>query len=172
MENSHSDFLTWWFEYHYRIGLHPFSICRVIRVITSDPNKGMTTSHSPAMPTSSWMVVRTDVRCSCEEGHCRSDPVQVRSIIMGNVWFNNALICFNLISTNGQIGPMSGNRQWGSVYSGRSCLWLLAAARKLTTSWEILLWMTPSEAPKALQASECSELLDPMRASNWISAQH
>ena len=49
---------------------------------------------------------------------------------------------------------------------------LLAAARKLTASREILLWMTPSEAPKALQASECSELLDPMRASYWISAQH
>ena len=49
---------------------------------------------------------------------------------------------------------------------------LLAAARKLSASREILLWMTPSEAPKALQASECSELLDPMRASDWISAQH
>ena len=49
---------------------------------------------------------------------------------------------------------------------------LLAEARKLTASREILLWMTPSEAPKALQASECSELLDPMRASCWISAQH
>ena len=36
----------------------------------------------------------------------------------------------------------------------------------------MLLWMTPSEAPKALQASECSELLDPTRASCWISAQH
>ena len=46
-----------------------------------------------------------------------------------------------------------------------------AVARKLTTSREMLLWMTPSEAPKALQASECSELLDPMRASCWISAQ-
>ncbi len=32
--------------------------------------------------------------------------------------------------------------------------------------------MTPSEAPKALQASECSELLDPTRANCWISAQH
>ena len=42
---------------------------------------------------------------------------------------------------------------------------LLAVARKLTTFREMLLWMTPSEAPKALQASECSELLDPMRAS-------
>ena len=41
----------------------------------------------------------------------------------------------------------------------------LAAARKQAASREILLWMTPSEAPKALQASECSELLDPMRAS-------
>jgi hypothetical protein len=49
---------------------------------------------------------------------------------------------------------------------------LLAEARKLTASKEILLWMTPSEAPWALQASECSELLDPMRASCWISAQH
>ena len=52
------------------------------------------------------------------------------------------------------------------------CWQLLAAARKLTTPREILLWMTPSEAPKALQASECSELLDPMRASCWIFAQH
>ena len=49
---------------------------------------------------------------------------------------------------------------------------LLAAARKQAASREILLWMTPSEAPKALQASEYSELLDPMRASCWISAQH
>ena len=48
----------------------------------------------------------------------------------------------------------------------------LAAARKLAATGEILLWMTPSEAPKALQASECSELLDPTRASCWISAQH
>ena len=49
---------------------------------------------------------------------------------------------------------------------------LLAAARKLTASREMLLWMTPSEAPTALQASECSELLDPMRASCGILAQH
>ena len=54
----------------------------------------------------------------------------------------------------------------------RSCMvhWL-EEARKLTSSREILLWMTPSEAPKALQASECSELLDPTRASCWIFAQ-
>ena len=48
---------------------------------------------------------------------------------------------------------------------------MLEEARKLTSSREILLWMTPSEAPKALQASECSELLDPTRASCWIFAQ-
>lgn len=48
----------------------------------------------------------------------------------------------------------------------------LATAHKLVASQQILLWMTPSETPKALQASECSELLDPMRASCWISAQH
>ena len=48
---------------------------------------------------------------------------------------------------------------------------LLVVAQKQTTSREILLWMTPSEAPKALQASECSELLDPTGASCWIFAQ-
>ena len=47
----------------------------------------------------------------------------------------------------------------------------LVVARKHSTSKEILLWMTPSEAPKALQASECSELLDPTGASYWIFAQ-
>ena len=51
------------------------------------------------------------------------------------------------------------------------CCWLVTA-RKQATSGEILLWMTPSETPKALQASECSELLDPARANCWISAQH
>ena len=49
---------------------------------------------------------------------------------------------------------------------------LLAAARKRAASIEKLLWMIPSEAPKALQTSECSGLLDPMRASCWIAAQH
>jgi hypothetical protein len=49
---------------------------------------------------------------------------------------------------------------------------VLVVAHKQATSREILLWMTPSEAPKALQASECSELLDPTRANCWISAQH
>ena len=38
----------------------------------------------------------------------------------------------------------------------------MAVARKQTAPREILLWMTPSEAPQALQASECSELLDPI----------
>ena len=47
----------------------------------------------------------------------------------------------------------------------------LVAALTQATSREILLWMTPSEAPKALQASECSELLDPTGASCWIFAQ-
>ena len=51
-------------------------------------------------------------------------------------------------------------------------LHVLVVARKLTTPGEMLLWMTPLEAPKALQASECSELLDPMRTSCWICAQH
>ena len=40
----------------------------------------------------------------------------------------------------------------------------LATARMQIAAGEIVLWTTPSEPPKALQASECSELLDPMRA--------
>ena len=48
----------------------------------------------------------------------------------------------------------------------------LATARTQIAAREIVLWTTPSEPPKALQASECSELLDPMRASCLILAQH
>ena len=48
----------------------------------------------------------------------------------------------------------------------------LATARMQIAAREIVLWTTPSEPPKALQASECSELLDPMRASCQIPAQH
>ena len=66
-------------------------------------------------------------------------------------------------STPGEPTPKGSRNQMG----GKS----LAAAHKLTASREILLWMTPSEAPKALQASECSELLDPTGASYWIFAQ-
>ena len=36
---------------------------------------------------------------------------------------------------------------------------------------EILLWTTPEGPPRALQASECNELLDPTRASCLILAQ-
>ena len=49
---------------------------------------------------------------------------------------------------------------------------LSKVARQLTTSLEMLLGMTPTEALEALKASEYSELLDPMKASCWISAQH
>ena len=52
------------------------------------------------------------------------------------------------------------------------CVCLLVNAQKHITSREILLWMTPSEAPKALQASACNELLGPTGASCWIFAQH
>ena len=62
---------------------------------------------------------------------------------------------------HGAVGP------WGHARR-RS---LLAPALALRASREILLWMTPSEAPKALRASECSELLDPTGASCWIFAQ-
>ena len=73
-------------------------------------------------------------------------------------------------SAPGVVGPYGEN---GIQHASQlACMYMLEEARKLTSSREILLWMTPSEAPKALQASECSELLDPMRASCWISAQH
>ena len=48
---------------------------------------------------------------------------------------------------------------------------MLVNAQKHITSREILLWMTPSEAPKASQASECNELLGPTGAICWIIAQ-
>ena len=64
----------------------------------------------------------------------------------------------------------SWRRQWAAEW--RQVTNRLVNAQKHITSREILLWMTPSEAPKALQASECSELLDPMRANCWIFAQH
>ena len=55
---------------------------------------------------------------------------------------------------------------------GVSIFFLLVTAQKLIASQENMLWVTLSETPKALQASECSELLDLRRASCWISAQH
>ena len=42
--------------------------------------------------------------------------------------------------------------------------------RRLQQS-EISLWTAPEEPPRALQASECRELLDPTRASCLILAQ-
>ena len=48
---------------------------------------------------------------------------------------------------------------------------MMAPARKHCAVEEIMLWTTPSEPPRALQASECNELLDPTRASCLILAQ-
>ena len=59
-----------------------------------------------------------------------------------------------------------------SLPQRQTAAFMLADAHKQPATREMLLWMTPLEAPKALQASECSELLDPMRANCWISAQH
>ena len=47
----------------------------------------------------------------------------------------------------------------------------LGVARKLTPSREILPWMTQSEDPKAVQASECSELIDPRERTAACDAQ-
>ena len=83
--------------------------------------------------------------------------------------FDFYLMCF---SPSNVFRDIYHERAGGSPNAHNNQIDLLAAARKLTASREMLLWMTPSEAPKALQASECSELLDPMRASCGILAQH
>ena len=49
---------------------------------------------------------------------------------------------------------------------------MLAEARKLTAPEEILLWLAPSDAPKALQAPERRELPDPTGTSRRILAHH
>ena len=69
--------------------------------------------------------------------------------------------------------------EYGAIFTSRPRRYaspaeksMLVAARKHATAREILLWMIPSEPPKALQASECSELLDPMRVDSETSTQH
>ena len=62
--------------------------------------------------------------------------------------------------------------EWNRIYIFIYINITLATARMQVAAGEIVLWTTPSEPPKALQASECSELLDPMRASCLILAQH
>ena len=74
----------------------------------------------------------------------------------------------NFNKTSADWGPTGTSRLPWSLAPRMS----LVVARKHTIAREILLWMTPSEAPKALQASVCSELLDRTGASCWISAQH
>ena len=95
------------------------------------------------------------------QGRAPSPVLIVHAVPGHQAWFS-----YDRLAAN-QTGEPELLRSIGQVGGGQ-----LVAARKLATSEEILLWMTPSEAPKALQASECSELLDPMRASCWISAQH
>ena len=63
----------------------------------------------------------------------------------------------------GRRGGWMGMRAMGRWDSGWGAGW---------ASGEIMLWMAPSDAPKALRASECREMLDRMRANSWISAQH
>jgi len=80
---------------------------------------------------------------------------------------------FKVKSTTLALGQESGIKAHSFIILALCRIFCrLVVAQEQTTSREILLWMTPSEAPKALQASECSELLDPTRANCWISAQH
>ena len=81
-------------------------------------------------------------------------------------------VCVSAVDATHTEAGLTGMHKGAGATPPPMFLTLLEVARKLTPSKEILLWMTPSEAPKALQASECSELLDPMRASCWIFAQH
>ena len=123
------------------------------------------TSDAAQQKTSSWILVRV-------QGGTLKCVITIEVILYkySRQWTH---VCMSLVTNTAnkpvlfRSTPLVCQRTLSVVKLG-----LLVAARKLATSWEILLWMTPSEAPKALQASECSELLDPMRASCWISAQH
>ena len=83
--------------------------------------------------------------------HYRSDPVRVQSTRE----FEARLLCSNF-------------REKG--YAPATSVFRLPRKRELPQS-EIMLWTTPEEPPRALQASECRELLDPTRASCLILAQ-
>ena len=48
----------------------------------------------------------------------------------------------------------------------------IGGCSEATHQKEIALWMTPMEAPKALQTSRCSELLSHTRANLLIFAHH
>ena len=73
----------------------------------------------------------------------------------------------------GALAPTLHSQQLFQIYDYLHLdLTVLQTVGSCSQAKQILLWMTPSEAPKALQTSECSELLDPMRASCWIFAQH
>ena len=96
-------------------------------------------------------------------------------------WSSRVVVARGHRAWSSRVVVARGRRAWSSRRRGavekqkqsvcvRVCV--LVNAQKHITSREILLWMTPSEAPKALQASACNELLGPTGASCWIFAQH
>ncbi len=95
---------------------------------------------------------------------CISQCSQPGGVLLPAVADRNAPACC-------ERAPWPRSRARRARSSGSSNTWPRLALNAPTVGLEPT-WMTPSEAPKALQASECSELLDPMRASCWISAQH
>ena len=101
-------------------------------------------SHEGTMSAHSWLALKSDAGARLRQ------------------WRQNCRFCACTTA------PLADRSAGGAL---RWRTQVLVAARKQATSREILLWMTPSEAPKALQASECSELLDPTGASYWIFAQ-
>ena len=149
-----------------QLTLHPFSFCCMLRIITSDSNAGDDHIHACS---------RTNIIMDSLFGNCTLqmsvDTVEVILCKYSRQSITSAK-SNDVYRKHYVLAPVTHNAFMIYGHFCMSDLLLLAAARKLTASREILLWMTPSEAPKALQASECSELLDPMRASDWISAQH
>ncbi|MEC7236314.1 MAG: hypothetical protein VXV86_06520, partial [Verrucomicrobiota bacterium] len=92
--------------------------------------------------------------CAKSGSHYRSDPVRVQSTS-----------CVDLTSTDMlllQTTPAAWDDIWTACWPprGREKPWT-----------EIMLWATPKGPPRALQASECRELLNPTRASCLILAQ-
>ena len=134
----------------------------------STPNRPQLASPLPVSMLSVGMTSLPDmVRFSCFENLLCQVELFIRASACAHVdaWLS-LCSCVGQDTTRAPTHPNTAQEQQHDA-----CVRLLVVAQKQTTSREILLWMTPSEAPKALQASECSELLDPTGASCWIFAQ-
>ena len=100
------------------------------------------TSDAAQQKTSSWILVRV-------QGGTLKCVITIEVILYkySRQW---TYVCMSLVTNTAnkpvffRSTPLVCQRTFSVVKLG-----LLVAARKLATSWEILLWMTPSEAPRS-----------------------